>query len=441
MPNVPIGLNAYKRTDGLVPETKLINLYCEPDKSGISPDGTLRIMRPGLAPLYMLANPVRALGERITSQETIAVAGGSLYANGNIVGSIGGTGIAPMTSTTFTQAIIGGSLLYLYDTTVSAVSLPDGFLAQDVDQLNQYVLVLTSGGSGRFYWIVPGETTVDPLNFATAESSADAAVAICRVGDEFLIFGTQTIEPWQSTGDVDAPFQRVSGRLYERGCLGRDTVKRFDNSVMWVDDQAQVCRLAAVPQVVSDSGLSERIRKRTGSLSAFTFPLDGHEFYVLRIPGQGTFAYDALTQSWCQFASDGDVWRPYVGYDSNGLTIVGDSASGKVWTLAPASALDDGMPIEWTATGTAAIFGKPPRNSSLSAGIGCAEDCTVRLRWRDGQEDYPEYWDILDARAPFDIVSMYRLGQPNQPYRTVELSGNNGVRVRLAGLTANEAWQ
>ncbi len=441
MPAVPLGLKAYRRTEGIVPEVRLVNLFLEKDESGISPDSTLRIMRPGLSTLYTLASPIRGLNENVGSGQSFAVGGTSLYVNGASVGDVGGEGITPMVSTTFNEAVVSGSQLYLYDTTLSAVVIPDGYQAQDIDQLNQYVLVLTSGGSGRFYWIVPGDTTIDAFDFATAESSADAAVAICRVGDEFLIFGTQTIEPWQSTGDADAPFQRVSGRIYERGCLARDTVKRFDNTVMWVDDAAQVCRMGAVPQVVSDNGLSERIRKRTDELSAWTFGQDGHEFYVLRIPGQGTFVYDAQTQAWCQFATAGGVWGPYAGYDSNGLTLCGDSASGKVWTLNPSSATDDGVPIEWTVTGTAGVFGRPPVNSSLSVGVGCATTTTIRIRWRDGQDDYPAYYDELEARAPFDVCSMYRLGQPRQPYREVEISGNTGVRARIAGLLVNEAWQ
>jgi len=444
MVTVPLGIKAYKRSDGFVPEVRLVNMYLEKDESGISPDGTLRITRPGLSPLYALTSgPTRGIDYRAGTGETLIVSGERLYNNGVDAGAIGGSGVAPMTSTTFHEAIVGDKL-YLYDTAVTGLDTPDDPFGagpqtvQDVDQLNQYTLVLMT--NGRWYWIVPGEAAYDPLNFATAESSADGGVAICRVGDEFWIFGTQTIEPWQSTGDLDAPFQRASGRLYERGCLDRDTVKRFDNSVMWVADDCTVCRGGAVPQVVSDNGLSERIRKRTGPTSAWVFGLDGHEFYVLRIPGQGTFAYDAQTQSWCEWATgSGQGWAPHVGYDAAGVVVCGDAATGTVWTL-DADGDDAGQPINWLVTATLPLMGRTPRNNSISLGVGCAANAPVNLRWRDGQDDYPALYDDMPiARAPFDVTTLYRLGQPLQPYRTVEFSGS--TRVRVAGCKANEAWR
>lgn len=436
MPIVALGTKAYRRLDGLTPEVRLRNLYLEKDESGISPDGTLRVQRPGLT-RYNDLTDVRGMDFYVSGNVRLTVAANQLYAGTDAKGFIAGAGIAPMVTTTFYEAILGGNTLYLYDGTLTKVSTPEGDVVQDIDQLNQYVLVLTP--SGRFYWIVPGDKQIDALNFATAESSPDAAKAICRVGDEFWIFGDQTIEPWQSTGDPDAPFQRVSGRTYERGCLSRDTVKRFDNSVMWVSDDSQVCRGGAVPQVVSDNGIAERIRKRGGDLSAWVFGLDGHEFYVLRIPGQGTFAYDASTQNWSEFATLGSPeWAPLVGYDRAGLILCGGA---KLWKLDSEAFTDDGVAIERTVTGTVALMGKIGRNDSFSIGVGASADATVRIRWRDGQDDYAAYYDEIPIYAPFDVASIYRLGMPQQPYREVEVSCLDPVRLRIAGCIANGAWK
>jgi len=439
---VPIGLKAYKRTDGFVPETKLRNFYVEKDESGISPDQTLRIQRPGLTRAQTLGlGPVRGLDYRVSSDEQMTVSGGSLFSGGADKGAIAGTGITPMVGTTFIYAILGGSTLYVYDGTLRTLTMPDDAgEVVDIDQINQYLLILTR--TGKFYWLVPGETTVDPLNFATAESSPDKAVAIRRVGDEFWIFGDDSIEPWQSTGDLDAPFQRVTGRIYERGCLARDTVKRFDNSVMWVSDDAQVCRGGAVPQVVSDNAIAERIRKKGGDLSAWVFGIDGHEFYCLAIPGQGTFAYDASTEMWSEFATLGkSTWAARVGYDRQGTILCGSDTNGAVWRVDPDSGTDDGLAIERIATGTVGFIGAIGRNDSLSVGVGCSAGTTVRIRWMDGQDGYPDYYDELTVRSPFDVASLWRLGRPQQPYRTVEVSCIAPERIRLAGMVANEAWR
>ncbi|HKY81894.1 MAG TPA: hypothetical protein VJM09_10550, partial [Sphingobium sp.] len=104
------------------------------------------------------------------------------------------------------------------------------------------------------------------------------------------------------------------------------------------------------------------------------------------------------------------------------------------------SAYDSAEAIEWRVTGNVAMLGPPQRNDSFALGVGCAEDCTIRLRWHDAREDYPAYYEELGARAPADMVSMYRLGSIEPPYRAFEVSGNDGVRVRISG-AATEAWQ
>lgn len=442
MPIVPLGLKAYKRQDGFVPETKLRNFYVEKDESGISPDNTLRIQRPGMVRTLTLGlGPIRGMDYRVSTDEMLVVSGTRLFSGGADKGEIAGTGLVAMVGTTFVYAILGGATLYLYDTTLATLAMPDDAgTVVDIDQINQYLLILTS--SGKFYWLVPGETTVDPLNFATAEFSPDKAKAIRRVGDEFWIFSDDTIEPWQSTGDLDAPFQRVTGRIYERGVLSRDTVKRFDNSVMWVSDDAQVCRGGAVPQVVSDNAIAERIRLKGGDLSAWVFGIDGHEFYALNIPGQGTFAYDASTQVWSEFSTiDRDTWEARVGYDRQGLVLCGSDNSGAVWRLDPEVGNDDGKVIERVITGTVGFMGNPGRNDSLSVGVGSSGDTVVRVRWMDGQDGYPDYYDELTVRTPFDVASLYRLGRPEQPYRTIEVSCVAPERVRIAGMMANQSWR
>lgn len=442
MPVIPLGIGAYKRAAGFIPEVKLRNLYLEADKSGVSPDKTLRIQRPGLVPYRSFSGQIGGMLYRQNEGQTLTVAGGSLYNETASVGSISGAGIAPMVATPFAAFVTRGGLLYAYDTAFHVIALPDDTpgTVQDIDQINGYVIVLLP--NGRFYWILPGEITIDPLNFATAESLPDGAKAVRRLGDEFNIFGTQGDEVWQTTGDADAPFQRASGRGYERGCLYRDSVQRFDNTIVWVGDDFQVYRASAVPQVISDPGLSDRIRRATDDCSAWPFGIDGHALYILRIPGQGTFAYDAATQQWSDFATFGeDVWRPWVGIQHDGIILAGSSVDGSVWEVDPDAQTDDGLTIERIVTATVALNGKPPRNDSVSIGVGSSADTTIRLRWKDGQDDYPDYYDEIEVRPPFDVAQLWRLGQPDQPYRTLEISCVSPEKISIFGMIANEGWR
>lgn len=444
MPLVPLGIGSFKRQSGVLPEVILHNLYLEQDKSGLSPDQTLRIQRPGLVANQTLTGPIRGMEYRESDNEQLIVSGGWLYVDGLNQGFINGSDIAPIVATEFFALIAGGGQLRLWDETLTTVDLPDdapddGYV-QDIDQLNGYGLILLPGG--RFYWIMPEETTVDPLNFATAEGLPDGAVAIRRLGDEFWIFGKRGVEVWQPTGDLDAPFQRAAGRGYEKGCLYRDTVRRFDNTLFWVADDYQVYRASSVPQVISDPGISDRIRRATGDCSAWTFTLDGHAFYVLRIPGQGTFAYDASTQAWSEFSTFGEgVWRPRVGYQYSGIVYAGSGVDGKVYTVNPDAVTDDGAVIERVVTATVPLNGRPPRNDSISVGVGASDDVSIRVRWKDGQDEYPDYYEEIEARAPFDVAQLWRLGQPDQPYRTLEISCVDPQKLTIAGMMVNEAWQ
>lgn len=440
---VPLGIGAYKRTAAFAPEVVCLNMVLEPDKSGISPDKIVRIQRPGLSQIGIRGNgPVQAIDYRPQSGAQLVVSGGRLYDVGTDKGVVGGDRIAPTAGTLFHHAILGDKL-YLYDgTTLTPVAMPDDAASiVDIEQLNGYILILTE--TGRFYWIVPGETTVDALAFANAESSADRGVAIRRIGDEFWIFGTRTIEAWQSTGDDLAPFQRALGRLYERGCKYRDTVRRFDNSLMWVGDDNEVYRGGEVPTVVSDAGLAERIRRASSSpMSAWTFGLDGHEYYVLNIGTEGTFVFDALTNAWAEFSSGSTAgWLAYVGNQEGGDVSAGDEG-GNLYRVTPDAATDNGTAFPRILTATVPLMGKTPRNNSVSIGVGSSEDVTIRFRWKDGQEPFPaDYYDETLALAPLDVVNIYRLGQPDQPYRTFEVSVTEPVSVRISGMFANEGWR
>lgn len=444
MPAVPLGLSAYERQAGFRPEVELENLYLEKDESGSSPDQWNRIQRPGLSSPTALNGPIRGLFQQdgVFSGATFANTPSHLYANGAIIGAVGaGSRVAYAASGTDRLRVVGNTSLYSYDgTNVVAIAMPDAVPVTDIDSLNGYTLIGTP--SGRFYWLEPGSDTVDALDFANAESQPDGNVAVCRLGDEIWFFGSKSVEPWQATGDQDLPFIPVPGRQYERGCLARDTVQRFDNSIVWVGENCVVYKAAGVPQRISNNGIEERLRKRGGGPSAWVYELcDGHLFYVLKIPGQGTWAYDAETQSWSKWTSDGfPEFRPHVCINTPSGAFVGDELTATIWELDPEAATDDGEPVRRRVTGTVPIVGKPPRNDSFAVGIGCSADCTVNVRWKDGQTGYPAFPEVLEARAPTDIVTLYRLGIPDQPFRTFEIEITDPVRISIAGAVANEGW-
>lgn len=459
---VPLGIDAYKRDSGLIPEVQCYNFYLEKDGSGISPDGTLRIQRPGLTEIISppVAGPIRAIAYDPGTSYVWIMGHDRVYKGTNTSPEMGLAEIGDVSPsddlgrivvTQLTIAILSAGVLYLCTdgSTLITVDLPDdapSSAVTDIEQINGYILVLFY--NGKFYWIPPGETTIGPLNFATAESSNDYALAIRQVNNEFWIAGGRTLEPWQPTGDLDSPFQPVLGRVIPHGCVAGQTVQRFDNTLVWVADDCNVMRIGGVAEIISTPAITERIRQYVRdrgalSLGAWTFPQAGHSFYVLTMPSEGSFVFDAATTAWCKWGTNGETyWLPHVGDSLQGKVLAGSAVDGSFWVVTPDAQNDAGDVFDRIVTGTVPIIGKPPRNDSLSVGVGASEDTEVRIRYRDGQEDYPEdYYDILEVRAPYDICSLYRLGAPQQPYREVEISFVGDVAIRVAGCLANQSWQ
>jgi hypothetical protein len=448
MPAVPLGLKSYKRGNAFQPEVELVNLVIEEDESGASPDKVMRIQRPGLVDSLTLSGRIRGIEqtENVLNGDWFGVHGGTfsrVYPSYFDIGTVAGSDPVAFAATFDAQFTLAGGIVYRWDgVAFTTIALPGDFdgYPVDIETLNSYLIIACN--TGRFYWLAPGSVIVDPLDFATAESSPDGLKSVRRLVDELFFGGTISIEPWQPTGELDAPFQKAGGRQFERGVLARDTMRRFDNSLLWVGDDGIVYRVGSVPTRVSDFGIEERLRKRSGDPSAWTFGADGHKYYALRIPGQGTFVFDASSGQWSEFRTQFRAeWAPYVGASSPSMTLAGDDTSGKIWRVDPGVALDGTLMIERRVTGSVPMTGRGPRNDSFSLGIGCSEDCAVNIRWKDGNDDYPAFAETLQAEAGANILNLYRLGAFDKPFRTFEVSITDPGMIRISGALVNEAWQ
>ena len=439
MADIPFGLQAYKRSNAFLPEIEALNMYVEKDVTGVT--DYVRIQRPGMTMLRNLGSQVRGVFQQdgVLSGRLFAASGVSLYdvGTGAVVGPIAsGPGPVEFAATFFgLYMLASGNMYYTNGSSVVTIAAPDGRPFMSADTINNYVVCYCP--DGRFYWIEPGATTIDPLNFATAESSPDGGVAVRRLVDEIWFFGASTVEPWQATGDADAPFQRASGRVYDRGCAGRDTVRRFDNGIIWEGDDGIIYRTSNVPQAISTNGIEERIAKAQGERRAFTFDTNGHKFYCLKIPGEGDFAYDAREGEWIRLASPGRYdFKPWVGFGR----ICASFDSGEVWQMGDTVPGDDGIAFTKRMSGVVPLKGKPQRNPSLSVDMGMSADCVMQLRWRDSDEDFPSFYEDFDLRAPVDNLSMRRMGQVRSPFRVFELSNSELVSISIWGASFGDAW-
>lgn len=129
-----------------------------------------------------------------------------------------------------------------------------------------YVLVAIANSQG-FYFILPGATTIDPLNFAEKESNPDNIVDMITVGDLVMIMGQASTENWYASGNYLAPFAPVEGRVYMRGvvpgtpCLVKDSVIVVgDDGIVYEIGQSFGTTAQWGVHRISNHGIEERIR-------------------------------------------------------------------------------------------------------------------------------------------------------------------------------------
>jgi len=150
---------------------------------------------------------------------------------------------------------------------LSGIQTPDdvGFVSLAV--LEGYVLALVSN-SQRIYFIRPGKTVIDALDFFEAEAIPDDGISLRTVGDLMWCFGASSTDAFYLSGTPDVPFSRFQGRSFNKGIVpGTDAV--LDNTVFVIGNDFVV--YAVTPggqQRVSNHGIEELIRE------AFTIERD-----------------------------------------------------------------------------------------------------------------------------------------------------------------------
>lgn len=138
------------------------------------------------------------------------------------------------------------------------VPTPDDVGIVSVATLASYVLAVAAQ-SRRWYYIEPGEVTIDPLNFYEAEQFPDDIQNVRTVGDTAYFFKDRHSETWGPTGIAEDPFQREGGLAFSRGAISGTPVV-VNETVLLVSDDGVVRDAARGLKRISNHGIEERIR-------------------------------------------------------------------------------------------------------------------------------------------------------------------------------------
>ncbi len=191
----------------------------------------------------------------------VAATGGELRVRANAAGAAGNAIVT--TETGAALAWGAGTLTGGGGPTVSPVQTPDDVGVIGLGYIGGYVIVAIAQGegvNGRFYWIEPGETVIDPLNFATAERSPDPISGVVVFSDQFWLPGVNTTEVWYLTGNADAPVLRLQGITFDEGTVP-GTATKVKDSMIIVDSDGGVFEVKAGSiEPIAPPDIQERIR-------------------------------------------------------------------------------------------------------------------------------------------------------------------------------------
>ena len=182
-----------------------------------------------------------------------------------------------------------------------------GWLGSDrVGFLDGY-FIFSDPGTQQFYIsAIDDATSLDALDFASAESAPDDIVAHLVAHREAWFFGETTTEVWFNSGATDFPFSRNNGSTMEVGCVACFSAQKIDNGAMWIgrDTNGSGIVYRAIgyqPQRVSTVAVEEALQASTdiSQARAYVYQMSGQTFYCINAPGvDSTWCYEVSTGAW-----------------------------------------------------------------------------------------------------------------------------------------------
>ncbi len=468
MASSPILGQSYVARSVNAADARLINLFPE-IVPGDGQTAAFLQRAPGLRLLTTVGTgPIRGLWQY--AGDSYVVSGIELYRvtsdwTSYLIGNVSGNGPVGMADNGTQLFIACNPNGFIYNRVTNVlvpITDPDFQGAVLVGYLDGYFVY--NQPNSQTFWVTAllDGTSVDPLDFASAEGSPDGLVSLIVDHREVWLFGTNSTEVWYNSADVDFPLQRIQGAYNEVGCDAAYSVAKLDNSIMWLggDSRGRGIVYKAngyTAQRVSTHAIEWQIQQY-GNLSnafAYTYQQDGHAFYVLVFPDNDTtWVYDAASGAWHERAGfvDGEFTRHRGNCQMafNNQIVIGDYENGNLYAYDLTKYTDNGLPNKWLRSWRALAQGqndlKRTAQHSLQLncemgvgldGIAQGTDPKVMLRWSDdgGHSWSNEHWTTMGKIGQYGIRAMWRrLGMTQKLRdRVYEVSGTDPVKIAIMG--------
>jgi len=496
----PILGSAYVARSINAADNRMVNLFPEIVPEG-GKEAAFLNRAPGLTLLSTVGTgPIRGLWT--FNGVGYVVSGLSLYSinssyTATFLGTVSGTGPVSMADNGTQLFIACNGPSYIYNSLtnvfvqITDVNFPG---AGVVGYLDGYFVFIEPNTQKVWVTALLEGTSVDPLDFASAEGSPDNLVSMIVDHREVWLYGTNSVEVWYDAGNADFPLQRIQGAYNEIGCAATFSVAKLDNGLFWLGADARgqgiVYRANGYTgQRISTHAIEYAIAQY-GNISdavAYTYQQEGHAFYVLTFPSaNATWVYDVSTQAWHERAafSNGLFLRHRSNCQMafNSEIVVGDFANGNLYAFDLDVYADNGSAQKWLRSWRALPSGQNNLNRTAhhslqldcESGVGInnsggtdptylltesglfittesgdylvsvaegeptiGSDPQVMLRWSDdgGHTWSNEHWAVLGKIGVYQQrVFWRRLGMTLKLRdRVYELSGTDPVKIAIMG--------
>lgn len=232
--------------------------------------------------------------------------GGTVLERGALASSTGNVSMA----SGHTQLVIvdgpRGYVLTLATNAFVEITDPDWPGADQVEFLDGFFIFTRESSEEVYVSAIDDATSIDALDFASAESYADPVMAVAVRSREVILLGSGSTERFFNSGGADYPFSRDNAALSEVGILAPWSVGRLDNSLMWVgrdrNGDGMVLRdVDRSPRRISTSAVEEALRDSSdlAEAVAYTYQVGAQAFYCINAPGlDATWCYEVSTGTW-----------------------------------------------------------------------------------------------------------------------------------------------
>jgi len=239
--------------------------------------------------------------------------------------------------------VVNGNGGYVWNTLTQTFRrvTDEGYPGSSVAQfINSYIMQLEPFGRFLFFSDLADATEYNTLDRFEAEAQPDPIVSILTDQNEVVAFGTRTMQFFENTGAAQGTFQS-KGVVISRGCAGRFTPVKIDNSIAWLGDDGVFYRLDGYsPRRISTHAIEEAIAGLDWSQAfGMVWTDQGHAVAYWTFPDGQTWGYDVSSGLWHRRASYHPThevsrrWRLSSLVRSNGKWIGGDATSGKLFVL------------------------------------------------------------------------------------------------------------